>query len=96
MNAEVLRYAAFTEDPASGNPAGVVPDAGQLNEPDMLGIAAEVGCSETAFITGSHPQRHHYTVRYFSPRRRGPVLRARHHRHRSRDHPAHRPRDPRV
>ena len=45
MNVDVLRYAAFTGDPASGNPAGVVPDAGQLTEQDMLGIAAEVGYS---------------------------------------------------
>lgn len=42
VNVEVLRYATFTDDPASGKPAGVVPDAGQLNEQDMLGIAAEV------------------------------------------------------
>ena len=57
MGVDVLRYAAFTDDPASGNPAGVVPDAAQLTEPDMLGIAAGVGYSETAFITKSDPQR---------------------------------------
>ena len=68
MNVDVLRYAAFTDNPASGNPAGVVVDAGQLTEPDMLGIAAEVGYSETAFVTGADPQRGRYTVRYFSPR----------------------------
>ena len=68
MDVEVLRYAAFTDDPASGNPAGVVVDAGQLTEQDMLGIAAEVGYSETAFVTGSDLQRRRYTVRYFSPR----------------------------
>jgi len=45
MNVDVLRYAAFTGDRARGNPAGVVPDAGQLTEQDMLGIAAEVGYS---------------------------------------------------
>ena len=64
----MLPYAAFTDDPASGNPAGVVVDAGQLTEQDMLGIAAEVGYSETAFVTESDPQRGLYTVRYFSPR----------------------------
>jgi PhzF family phenazine biosynthesis protein len=68
MNVEVLRYAAFTDDPASGNPAGVVVDAGQLTEQDMLDIAAGVGYSETAFVTESDPQRRRYTVRYFSPR----------------------------
>jgi hypothetical protein len=71
MDVDVLRYAAFTDDPASGNPAGIVPDAGQLTEQDMLGIAAEVGYSETAFITGSDPRRRRYTVRYFSPEPRG-------------------------
>jgi PhzF family phenazine biosynthesis protein len=68
MTVEVLRYAAFTDDPANGNPAGVVPDAGQLTERDMLGIAAGVGYSETAFVTGSDHQLRRYTVRYFSPR----------------------------
>ena len=68
MNVDVLRYAAFTDNPASGNPAGVVVDAGQLTEPDMLGIAAEVGYSETAFVTGADPHRGRYTVRFFSPR----------------------------
>ena len=53
MNVDVLRYAAFTDNPGSGNPAGVVVEAGQLTEPDMLGIAAEVGYSETAFVTGA-------------------------------------------
>src|SRR5215471_11376069 len=68
MNVDVLRYAAFTDNPASGNPAGVVVDAGQLTEPDMLGIAAGVGYSETAFVTGADPRRGRYAVRYFSPR----------------------------
>jgi PhzF family phenazine biosynthesis protein len=68
MSVDVQRYAAFTGDPASGNPAGVVVDAGQLTDQDMLGIAAEVGYFETAFITESDPQRRYYTVRYFSPR----------------------------
>ena len=68
MNVDVLRYAAFTDDPASGNPAGVVPDAGQLTERDMLSIAAGVGYSETAFVTKSDHQLRRYAVRYFSSR----------------------------
>ena len=35
--------AVFVEMKDSSNPAGVVPDAGQLNKQDMLGIADEVG-----------------------------------------------------
>jgi PhzF family phenazine biosynthesis protein len=57
---EVLRYAAFTDTPAGGNPAGVVLDAGGLSEADMLKIAADVGYSETAFVNGDD-------IRYFSP-----------------------------
>jgi PhzF family phenazine biosynthesis protein len=60
----VLRYAAFTTDPTTGNPAGVVLDAAGLPAAEMRRIAAEVGYSETAFVTGTGP---HYAVRYFSP-----------------------------
>lgn len=63
---EVLRYTAFSDDPAGGNPAGVVLDASALGETEMLAIAAEVGYSETAFITAS--QGRSLTVRYFSPK----------------------------
>lgn len=61
---EILRYAAFTRDPAAGNPAGVVPDARELSADDMLRIAAEIGFSETAFLvrTGENA----FDVRYFS------------------------------
>ncbi|MFE5670988.1 PhzF family phenazine biosynthesis protein [Agromyces sp. NPDC056523] len=62
---EILRYAAFTSDPAGGNPAGIVLDAAGLDDADMLRIAAEIGYAESAFIsddaTGSH------RVRFFSP-----------------------------
>lgn len=62
---EILRYAAFTDDPAGGNPAGVVLDASGLDEDAMRAIAAEVGYSETAFVT---PQTNNtFAVRYFSP-----------------------------
>ncbi|MFC7467830.1 PhzF family phenazine biosynthesis protein [Actinomadura keratinilytica] len=47
----VLRYAAFTRDPAGGNPAGVVLDAAGLDEATMLAVAARLGYSETAFLT---------------------------------------------
>ena len=48
--AEVLRYAAFTLGGEGGNPAGVVLDAGDLDDAEMQRIAAEVGYSETAFL----------------------------------------------
>ena len=62
---EVLRYAAFTESGRGGNPAGVVLDAPSLTDAQMLAVAAEVGYSETAFVTGGGPASP--TVRYFSP-----------------------------
>ncbi|MET9607127.1 PhzF family phenazine biosynthesis isomerase [Streptomyces sp. NPDC006512] len=78
MTTEVLRYTAFSEDPAGGNPAGVVLDASGLDETAMLAIAARLGYSETAFLTGPagpvppgeaapDPGRG-FTVRYFSPK----------------------------
>jgi PhzF family phenazine biosynthesis protein len=63
---EVLRYAAFTGDPAGGNPAGVVLDAAGMSDDDMLAVAADVGYSETAFVTGRNGGAE-YELRYFSP-----------------------------
>jgi PhzF family phenazine biosynthesis protein len=65
--AEILRYAAFTQHPRGGNPAGVVLDAAGLDEAAMLGIAASVGYSETAFFRADPAQGGRYRVRYFSP-----------------------------
>ena len=65
---QLLHYTAFSSDPAGGNPAGVVLDASALDDAAMLAIAAELGYSETAFLTAAAqgPERA-YTVRYFSP-----------------------------
>ncbi|WP_225803184.1 PhzF family phenazine biosynthesis isomerase [Streptomyces sp. NK15101] len=64
---EILRYAAFTTDPAGGNPAGVVMDAAALDEAAMLAISAEVGYSETAFVTAADDTARRFRLRYFSP-----------------------------
>jgi PhzF family phenazine biosynthesis protein len=70
---EVLRLTAFSRDPDGGNPAGVVLDAEGLDDARMLAIAADLGYSETAFLTappeglGGEPGRA-FTIRYFSPR----------------------------
>jgi len=63
---DVLRYAAFTDDPAGGNPAGIVLDAAGAEPEEMLAVAAEVGYAETSFVTGSDGDRR-FTLRYFSP-----------------------------
>jgi PhzF family phenazine biosynthesis protein len=65
MTAEILRYAAFTDAPEGGNPAGVVLDASALGDAEMQQIAADVGYSETAFVTRADGDA--LDVRYFSP-----------------------------
>ncbi|MEU3064264.1 PhzF family phenazine biosynthesis protein [Streptomyces subrutilus] len=73
MTNDALRYTAFSRDPQGGNPAGVVLDAEGLDDAAMLAVAAELGYSETAFLTApprglaGEPGRT-FTVRYFSPR----------------------------
>lgn len=67
-----LRYTAFSADPAGGNPAGVVLDATGLDAARQQRIAADLGYSETAFLTAppaglpAGPGRG-FTIRYFSP-----------------------------
>lgn len=63
----ILSYAAFTETPDGGNPAGVVLDATGLQADDMLRIAADLGYSETAFVTARQDAPNEYDVRYFAP-----------------------------
>lgn len=70
---EVLRYTAFSADPAGGNPAGVVLDASGLTDDAMLAVAADVGYSESAFLTAPAPDGagspgRAFTIRYFSPK----------------------------
>ncbi|MEU3821632.1 PhzF family phenazine biosynthesis isomerase [Streptomyces sp. NPDC030392] len=76
---EVLHYTAFSADPEGGNPAGVVLDASGMSDAQMLAVAAEVGYSESAFLTappeglggaeglGGGAEGRAFTVRYFSP-----------------------------
>lgn len=70
---EVLRYTAFSSTPDGGNPAGVVLDASALDDSDMLAIAADLGYSESAFLTAppeglGGPAGRAFTIRYFSPK----------------------------
>ena len=65
--AAVIRYTAFTDTPSGGNPAGVVLDASGLTDTDQLAIAADVGYSETAFLSRRDGVAGEYDVRYFSP-----------------------------
>jgi PhzF family phenazine biosynthesis protein len=63
----ILSYAAFTDTPEGGNPAGVVLDARGLQAEDMLEIAADLGYSETAFVVAREGAPNEYDVRYFAP-----------------------------
>ncbi|HDN95681.1 MAG TPA: PhzF family phenazine biosynthesis protein, partial [Thermoplasmatales archaeon] len=56
---------AFTNKPFKGNPAGVVLEADLLNEKQMQRIAADLKCSETAFLMKS--EKADYKLRYFTP-----------------------------
>lgn len=56
---------AFTANGENGNPAGVVLDADGLDERKMLAVAAEMGLSETAFVSES--DRASRKVRFFTP-----------------------------
>ena len=62
---DVLRYSAFSQHPAGGNPAGVVLDATGADSEVMQQVAADVGYSETAFLFPVGDDDH--VVRYFSP-----------------------------
>lgn len=63
---EILRLAAFSDDPRGGNPAGVVRDASGLGAAEMQRIAADVGYSESAFLSATDTPGT-YDIRYFSP-----------------------------
>ena len=69
---DLLRYAAFTLDGEGGNPAGVVLDAGDLDEDQMQRIAADLNYSETAFLTPRNDEPNVYDVRYFAPQQEVP------------------------
>jgi hypothetical protein len=60
----VERFAAFSEGPAGGNPAGVAILDTLPGATLMQAIAAEVGYSETAFAA---PEGKAWRVRYFAP-----------------------------
>lgn len=60
-----VRYRAFTTADGGGNPAGVVFDASAMIDREMLALAAELGYSETAFLSPIGERE--YRIRYFSP-----------------------------
>lgn len=65
MTFTLQKLAAFPYLNAGGNPAGVVLNGEDLDATVMQRVAAEVGYSETAFVTKRDGSR--LRVRYFSP-----------------------------
>lgn len=65
MSGTLYRYAAFTDTPSGGNPAGVWIGEQLPAAHEMQRIAAQVGYSETAFLAPASGRTR--TIRYFSP-----------------------------
>ncbi len=65
---QVHQVDAFTHEPITGNPAGVVLNADVLAEAQMLAIARELNNSETAFILSPDADDHTVRARFFTPR----------------------------
>ncbi|MFC6974177.1 PhzF family phenazine biosynthesis protein [Halomicroarcula sp. GCM10025709] len=64
---QALLVDAFAEEPMTGNPAGVVPDADGLTDDQLQAIASELGASETAFVLPAEDADRR--LRFFSPER---------------------------
>lgn len=70
MAVSIVRFRqvdAFTRKPFTGNPAGVVPDAGQLTGSEMQNIAREINVSETVFILPAGNENNDLKLRWFTP-----------------------------
>ncbi len=64
---DVLHYTAFSDRPDGGNPAGIVLDATAMSAAQMQALAAELGYSESAFLTGPIGTSAAIPSRYFAP-----------------------------
>jgi len=67
MDIDVHVVNAFTDQGVGGNPAGVVVDADGLTTQDKLRVAAQVGLSETAFVSASNSAA--FKLDFFTPTR---------------------------
>jgi PhzF family phenazine biosynthesis protein len=65
---QVHQVDAFTRKPFTGNPAGVVLNADQLDDAEMLAIARELNNADTAFIMARDGDDHDVRARFFTPR----------------------------
>lgn len=65
---EVYQVDAFTRQPFTGNPAGVVLGAEVLDDAQMQAIARELNNADTAFVLPPTGSDHDLRVRFFTPR----------------------------
>jgi PhzF family phenazine biosynthesis protein len=65
---QVHQVDAFTREPFTGNPTGVVLNADALSEAQMLAVARELNNAETAFMLAPDADDHTVRARFFTPR----------------------------
>ncbi len=63
----IVQVDAFTDEPLTGNPAGVVPNASGLDADQRQAIAREMAVSETAFLTEATDEEAAWQLRYYTP-----------------------------
>jgi PhzF family phenazine biosynthesis protein len=64
---QIFQYNAFTDRPFAGNPAGVVLDAGALDDETMARIARQMNLAETAFLAPPSSPDADVRLRWFTP-----------------------------
>jgi PhzF family phenazine biosynthesis protein len=65
---QVHQVDAFTREPFTGNPTGVVLNADSLSDAQMLAVARELNNAETAFMLAPDGADHTVRARFFTPR----------------------------
>ncbi len=65
---QVHQVDAFTREPFTGNPTGVVLNADALSDAQMLAVARELNNAETAFMLAPDGADHTVRARFFTPR----------------------------
>lgn len=66
-------YNAFAERSFGGNPAGVVPDADDLDVETMQKVACQLNLVETVFVTKAERAERSCRLRYFTPLKELPI-----------------------
>jgi len=70
----IFQVDAFTDTAFTGNPAGVVLGAEQLDEAEMQAIARELNNGDSAFVLPPASDGEDLQVRFFTPRKEAPFV----------------------